>query len=776
MNFVTIKRALLVLAAFFPASLLSAADSGQLQSVFDRIYDSRLENRVYNLENLVIQYIDLEMDFDSGQFVLFSPVTIDSTERYYGGFYSGVIRVKYRPALDLERNQMRRFFEGESIDRIYENVTLLFGDELYQEIIKHLRPVTDTLSDRQKSNSQKDLGWLTKDENKYYAFWTLRSLIDSAGSQFLTANFSSDGSHRVFYIYNPFEREEVRLLKHYWYWHSGGEFMETVCSYSVYADETHADINGISKPDIKVNQYKIDAVINTHDSLTASVEMVSEVVAPSAQMLELFLHPDIRIDSVIDMHAERLAYGRYEKDSNKSRPLYIILDHAYQIGETIGLRFFYGGVPSKKYDGQLYVTPGSNWYPTTFATDRAMFETTFHTPKNLTLAAPGLLVDSRTAGDTLVTRWKIEQPARNISFSLGIMKKYEFKEEGLPLVEIYYDRELHKDIARNLSRAINPEGSSLEEHVAEDVINAMKLFTDYFGAYSYGPMRISEIMAMHGEAFPGFIHLGVPGWFKSDDAGYISSARAHEVAHQWWGVSVDYETYHDQWLSEGFAEYCGLMYVQAAFDNEKFLKQLREYRDNIFSIRKYLFSSGRESGPIAMGYRTLSTETPDDYGLIIYEKGAFCLHMLRNMMVDFKTMKEDTFFSMMTEFYNTYKGRSVSTADFRKITEKYFGMDMSWFFDQWVFGNDLPTYTLTYRFEKDDRGKYIAICNVITEGVGENFKMFVPLEIEIEKDNKVYARVLIEGTEFTFTLPGLPKIPRTIRLNPFESVLAKVKQ
>ena len=776
MNFPGVKKAVLALVLILSAAPVFASDFDRLCDAFGQIYGPGLENRVYSLKNLSVEYIDLQMDFDSGQFVLFEPVVLDSTAVYFGGFFSGVVHVKFRPAVDLERNQMRRFFGEEAIDKTYENVTLLFGEGLYNEIIKHIQPTDDTLSDRDKNNSQKDLWWLTKDENQYYAFWTLRSLTDPAGSRFLTANFSTGGSHRIFYIYNPFEREEVRLLKHYWYWHSGGEFMETVCSYSVYADDSHTGINGVAKPNVKINHYKIDASVNSKDSLNAVVDMTCEVLAPSLRMLDFYLHPDFRVDGVIDMNGGRLAFQRYKKNDNKSRPLYVLLEREYHAGDILNLRFYYRGIPSKKFEGRLYVTPGANWYPTTFYGDRASFDMVFHTPKNLKLAAPGNLIDSRTAGDTLITQWKVDVPARNISFSMGLMNKYEYRNEGLPLIEIYFDDELHKDIARSLSEAINPEGSSLQEYVSEDIINAMKLFTDYFGPYSYGPMRISEIMAMHGEAFPGFIHLGVPGWFKGDEDGYVSASRAHETAHQWWGVSVDYETYHDQWLSEGFAEYCGLMYVQAGFGNEKFLKQLREYRDNIFSLRKYLLGSGSTSGAIAMGYRTLSTETPEDYGPIIYEKAAFCLHMLRNMMIDLKTMKEDTFFRMMSEFYQTYRGRSVTTADFKRITDKYFGMDMSWFFDQWIYGNELPTYSLTYRFEKDDRGKYIAVCNVKTEGVGEHFKMFVPLEIETEKDVKAYVRVLIEGTDFTFTLPGLPKIPRSIRLNPFESVLAKVSQ
>lgn len=774
MNFPGVKKAVLALVLILSTASVFASDFDRLCDAFGQIYGPSLENRVYSLKNLSVEYIDLQMDFDSGQFVLFGPVVPDSTTKYFGGFFSGVVHVKFRPAVDLERKQMRRFFEEEEIDRTYENVTLLFGEGLYNVIIEHIQPTADTLSDRDKNNSQKDLWWLTKDENQYYAFWTLKSLIDPAGSQFLTAGFSSDGSDRIFYIYNPFEREEVRLLKHYWYWHTGGEFMETVCSYSVYADDSHAGINGVAKPDIKINHYDIDAVINSRDSLIAVVDMTCEMLAPSSQMLEFFLHPDLWIDGVIDMNGGKLAFQRYKKNDNKSRPLYVLLEREYHAGDTLNLRFYYRGIPSKKYEGRLYVTPGANWYPTTYYGNRASFDMVFHTPKSLKLTAPGSQLDSRISGDTLISQWRVDIPARNISFSLGLMNKYEYRTEGLPLVEIYFDDELHKDIARNLSKVINPEGTGLQEYVSEDIINAIKLFTDYFGPYPYGPMRISETMAMHGEAFPGFIHLGVSGWFKGDEDGYVSASRAHETAHQWWGVSVDYETYHDQWLSEGFAEYCGLMYVQAGFGNEKFLKQLRDYRDNIFSLRKYLLGSGGESGSIAMGYRTLSAETPEDYGPIVYEKAAFCLHMLRNMLIDLKTMKEDAFFSMMSEFYQTFRGRSVSTADFKKITDKYFGMDMSWFFEEWIYGSELPTYSLTYRFEKDDRGKYIAVCNVKTEGVGENFKMFVPLEIETEKDVKAYVRVLIEGTDFTFTLPGLPKIPRSIRLNPFESVLAKV--
>ena len=54
--------------------------------------------------------------------------------------------------------------------------------------------------------------------------------------------------------------------------------------------------------------------------------------------------------------------------------------------------------------------------------------------------------------------------------------------------------------------------------------------------------------------------------------------------------------------------------------------------------------------------------------------------------------------------------------------------------------------------------------------------MYLPVEIEIDKDSKAYIRVLVDSPNFDFTLPNLPKKPKKLILNPFESVLAKVNQ
>jgi hypothetical protein len=101
---------------------------------------------------------------------------------------------------------------------------------------------------------------------------------------------------------------------------------------------------------------------------------------------------------------------------------------------------------------------------------------------------------------------------------------------------------------------------------------------------------------------------------------------------------------------------------------------------------------------------------------------------------------------------------------------------MSWFFRQWVYGSDIPQYDFSYEVGQNENGQYIATCDVLTNNVSDNFQMLVPIEIEFDNKAKVYVRTLIMGTDFEFTLPPMDRKPRKIRLNPFLSVLANVKQ
>jgi aminopeptidase N len=100
---------------------------------------------------------------------------------------------------------------------------------------------------------------------------------------------------------------------------------------------------------------------------------------------------------------------------------------------------------------------------------------------------------------------------------------------------------------------------------------------------------------------------------------------------------------------------------------------------------------------------------------------------------------------------------------------------MKWFFRQWVYGNQLPTYRLAYDYTPADSNQWTITCRISTEGVDDDFKMFVPLEITFENNRKAYLRLLVDKPEMSFTLPVVEHKPRKLKLNPFESVLAEIK-
>ena len=200
------------------------------------------------------------------------------------------------------------------------------------------------------------------------------------------------------------------------------------------------------------------------------------------------------------------------------------------------------------------------------------------------------------------------------------------------------------------------------------------------------------------------------------------------------------------------------------------------YRDQIFDNRKFVLGSGQEAGPIWLGHRTQSAETTGDYSLVVYKKGAWVLHMLRNLFIDLNTLNEDIFKAVMRDYYRQYRHGQATTDDFKRIVEKHARMDIDWFFDQWVYGTEVPTYRFSYKSKKQDNGKYVVHCKVKQEGVSEGFKMYVPVTIDFGDNRMARMRVLVDKLETEFDLPPLPLKPKKVIFNDLHSVLARVKK
>ena len=152
---------------------------------------------------------------------------------------------------------------------------------------------------------------------------------------------------------------------------------------------------------------------------------------------------------------------------------------------------------------------------------------------------------------------------------------------------------------------------------------------------------------------------------------------AHELAHQWWGQAVGWKNYHEQWLSEGFAQYFAALYAQKAHGDETFEDMLRQFR------RWALAES--EEGPVHLGYRLGHIRGEQKvFRALLYNKGAAVLHMLRRLVGD------EVFFRGVRRFYHDRKFEKAGTDDLQRAFEAETGRSLARFFERWIYGAALP--------------------------------------------------------------------------------------
>ncbi|MGH9374016.1 MAG: M1 family aminopeptidase, partial [Vicinamibacterales bacterium] len=171
--------------------------------------------------------------------------------------------------------------------------------------------------------------------------------------------------------------------------------------------------------------------------------------------------------------------------------------------------------------------------------------------------------------------------------------------------------------------------------------------------------------------------------------GYAPYFLAHEIAHQWWGQAIGWKNYHEQWLSEGFAQYFAVLY--AANDRGDDLKTSMLRQMGRWAVDQ------SSQGPVYLGYRLGHIKGDGRvFRAIIYNKGAMVLHMLRRLIGD------GHFFAGIRQFYQEWKFRKAGTDDFRKVMERVSGRDLAAFFEGWIYDTTVPDLEFTSVIERNE--------------------------------------------------------------------------
>ncbi len=687
-------------------------------------------------------------EFGKGRFFK----TVPYEGRSWGVLFDGDVVMRCTPTTVIEREQLQRRFGDTTYVKTGRAAFLYFADETGLELTRKLTFRRGTISHGAKAAYENVMAG-----SMLYGTIT-KAFLDRANNSTFYADVRSGESEAAVYMFNPYEVEEVAVYRYFK--KLGGLRAESVTRFHRTEDYgLGLDLSYENKDPMVVDSFIIRMTLTDKLEASGYCEIIGTLTDTAQLWVHLLLTSLATVDSVFWCGDKVRCYHAGSDYLWISRP-----DGA--VSSAVRLRVHYHGVLVKRTEDIIYLTDELLWYPRLASNAKSYYDIGVSVPIKYQFASIGQEVESRTEGKMYTGRWITLFPVRNASFNVGFFQTIDIRDPRIIPIKILASEVYHWGV-----------GGSVEKDVGADIANSVVFFQNLFGPIPFSSLVVSESPVVHGMAFPGLIHLGWVTFQGNSESGWHELLRSHEVAHQWWGIGVDFRTYHDQWLSEAFAEYSALLYVQQAFgNNDKFFELLREARDEIVKNREGLLSKTPEAGPIWLGYRTSTTDTPNDYGLIIYRKGAWVLHMLRNMMLDLKTMSDDRFFHMMQRYYTLYNGKAASTSDFQLVVEEAMGGDMDWFFSQWVYGTAVPKYEFATSVKETEDGKFRVSLKVRQTNVPDRFQMPVPIHVDFGGDRYAAFRALVKGRDNAFDLPPLPLKPKKITFNALESVLCEVEE
>lgn len=688
----------------------------------------------------------------------------------------------FSPSDPREQHQLQLIFKKKVLEDNLEYAYLRFSDGFFKKNIKI-----------RKASHEKPIPIVQIDIDRAYALFhkhyshsfTIESSLDGELLSFLPQGnqavfeFEGEKTGPLAYIYSPFNPEEISLID------MKEERLINLYSPLQEEGEKRLFISFSQKFDIK--NYEIDIDFNPHHSYLsgkASVEVESQV--DFLESLKFKFSPELSILRIFDEERNELFYTQ-----DKIRKiLYVYLIRSPSQGKTAKIEVYYRGklvppkqiadvIPESQYESdKIIVTPityqshlfsqSSYWYPSPADVDYFQARLKIIIPPQYTCISNGELKewgrldevkgveDIEKMGHSVYV-FKTKYPVKYLSFIVGKFSKVTEDTGSLP-IEVF---------ASSSIRFQNRE-------IIEEVRDILDFYQGLFGSFPYEKLIIVQrLWPLSGGHSPAsFIVLNEPPkrmlgienglyiskrYLKSDSPVDLSRWKeyfiAHEIAHQWWGQGVTWASYHDQWLSEGLAQFSSILY----------LREKRSQRIFSHILRKFSKWTEKKSvwGPITMGSR-LSYFDFIAYQSIIYNKASLVLNMLKEIL------GEELFFEGLREFYRTHKYEAARTKDFVKTMEKVTGKDLKLFFDGWFNSYLLPEVKITHSIKK------VEDAYLLKFKLNQQKGLFVfPLWIEWkENGQKITKKVIISSKNEEFDFRVKEK-PAKIKVNPERAVPGK---
>jgi aminopeptidase N len=253
----------------------------------------------------------------------------------------------------------------------------------------------------------------------------------------------------------------------------------------------------------------------------------------------------------------------------------------------------------------------------------------------------------------------------------------------------------------------------------------------YYG-FPWGGMENQTMVMIHTQ------------WLRSGD----NAGMAHELSHMWYGDMVTCVDFRNVWLNEGFGTFAECNYMGH-------LNGRAYFQSYMLGKARSFFSQDR-SRRFAM-YDPPEAEIYN-YGNI-YCKGAWVLHMLRYVVGDTAWEQPGVFFRALRAYGDSFKYGCASTADYERINEQVTGLDLGWFFEDWVYQAGYPKYHLNWSAEPvgDSFRVVTTLAQINGTGAPDYFRMPLPVRFNcLYVDTTVTIRPEANPAVDTFMITACP--------------------
>ncbi len=504
--------------------------------------------------------------------------------------------------------------------------------------------------------------------------------------------------------------------------------------------------------------------------ISATHRMWVRLVAPVAT-LRLRLHDDFKVSSVQSGSGGNLLFFRVRGQhtivvslgplANREEPFTLVTRYSGRHDPApVDHELVQVGRPPSEGAEDMFVDRApivySNrtaWYPRPPNEDFATARLVLETPLGWLAVSGGALVSASSTASRTRAEYRMKEPGKFITTIVGRLSDVGLRQEGRQTLRGYAGTRVRRDASAEMEQA--------EQMLA--------FYTEKFGPLPYPTLGlvVAESDVPAGHSPPGLLYLQKrppilrsrplpddPANFGDLDGFFL----AHEAAHQWWGQGVAPANYRERWLSEAWAQYAAALWLRQRLGERAFQTML----DRMASWA--LRHDG--VGPIHLGQRLghLKNE-PRFFRAVVYDKGAWVLHMLRGLIGD------TAFFAGARRFLEQHRYAKAGTEELRAALEAASGQVLKPYFDRWIYDTGLPALSWTASTTSREGGFHTTV-----EVKPRDLPGPLPLQISVTTgagtENQT-VQLAPEGGAFTI---DTKQPPRRIALNEDRGLLARIER